>query len=89
MLVCGGSTDHIDSAAVRAVAALQRSGSFRRTIHQCKGGSIQDFNDMTIVILLIMQAGWVVEWGKTADIYRKPQAEYTKKLLLSANIWQK
>ena len=36
--------------------------------------------------VLVMQGGRVVENGKTAEVYRHPKDEYTKKLLKSANI---
>ena len=39
--------------------------------------------------VLVMQAGRVVESGKTADVYRNPKDPYTVKLLQSANIRKK
>lgn len=36
--------------------------------------------------VLIMKHGRVVEYGKTRDVYRNPQAEYTKDLLKAAGI---
>lgn len=36
--------------------------------------------------VLIMKDGRVVEYGKTDDVYRTPQEEYTKQLLKAAGI---
>ena len=35
---------------------------------------------------MIMKDGAIVEHGKTDEVYRHPQAEYTKRLLMAAGI---
>ncbi len=63
-----------------------------RSLHKKLGISIIFIShDLRVVYqisdhVMVMKSGRVVEYGKTTEVYRNPQAEYTKQLLEAAGI---
>ena len=63
-----------------------------RSLHKKLGISIIFIShDLRVVYrisdhVMIMKDGAIVEHGKTDEVYRHPQAEYTKRLLTAAGI---
>ncbi len=63
-----------------------------RTLHKKLGISIIFIShDLRVAYqisdhVMVMKNGKVVEYGETKDVYKNPQAEYTKQLLKAAGI---
>lgn len=63
-----------------------------RSLHKRLGISIIFIShDLRVVYqisdhVMIMKSGKVIEYGETKEVYRNPQAEYTKELLVAAGI---